>query len=237
MLEDRDDKRPQMEAGEMEADKKLALGYEAATSKSEITYSLELLGRLRAEGSEDARNLLNDIDRLMRDKEDPALLQMRYITLLLDYAVTQGYQRPVVPDNSENFGMRMPVALLEKLDCAVGAGAARNRSELVRTLLEVAFSGIDPAQMRYRTVLMETIAMLLKNPEEMLLFYLIRSFFDRPDAGGVAKMLLSVAGPLTEIIAAVGGEGVDRVRETIGELFETLNSPDSESEDALNNVE
>lgn len=237
MLEDHDHERAQVE-GDQKAvlPPKIGQQFVAALTDPHITYFLELLNRLRAEGSEDARQLFSDIDRLMRDKGNPAFLQSRLITLLLNYALMQAHEPPVVPENSENFGMRMPVALLEKLDCAVAAGAARNRSELVRNLLELAFSGVDASQMRYRTALMETIGMLLKNPEEMLLFYLIRSFFNRPDVGGVAKMLASIAGPLSEIIAAVGDEGTERVKEAVSELFEKLDTPDSESEESENAV-
>lgn len=208
--------------------------------EGEMKYWVDLLARLGEEGSEDIRKLMSDLGEMINNGEDMQVIGERFAMGLMRYAVVQAYERPVVAANSENFSMRMPIELLEKMDSAIAAGSARNRSEFVRTLLEVTFANADAATINYRMAFLETVGLLLRNPEEILIFQLIRSFLDRPDVGGVSKMLASIARPLSEILAAVGGGGVERVQDMINELFQathTLRGNSQESEDAVHNVE
>ncbi len=209
-------------------------------SVEELKYWGGLLKRLGEEGSEDARKLMSDVEAMMEQGEDLGVIANRFIGGLMRYAVLQAYERPLPAGNGENLSIRMPEALLQKVDSAIAAGAARNRSEFIRTVLEMSFSAVDASEVKYAGEMMKILALLMEHPEEALLFYMIRSFFNRPDVGSVAKMLRSIASPLTEIIAAVGGGGIERVKDAVGELFQKLDTPDSQSEesqDAVNNLD
>jgi len=188
--------------------------------EDEIVHWLQLLERLGQEGSEDARQLVNDIKQAWASGEDQETTAQRFVAGLLRYSVVQAYERPVIPGTMENFSMRLPASLLEKLDTAVAVGTAATRSELVRTLIEIAFATVDASQMQHRAALIEVMALMLRRPEEMLLFYLIRSFFERDDVASVGRVLASVAGPLSEIIATIGGQGIERVKEYVNRLLE-----------------
>ena len=145
----------------------------------------------------------------------------------------------MTPTSSANFAMRMPVELLEKIDTAVAAGSAANRSEFVRSLLNLAFSVVDVDDMTYTTATLKFVRMLNEHPEQIVLFYLIRALFGR-DNMGVSKTLLTLAGPLSEIVAAIGGEGVERVRERFDKLLEGTRTADwkpKESEDGAGEPE
>lgn len=221
----------------MKLDKtKLGAKGKEGTSVNEVTYWGDLLRVLAREGVEDAREVVNDIQCLIQEYEkgeDPQVLGERLMAGLLRYGVLQTYRGPVTPGNDGNLNVRLPAELLQRIDTAVSEGKASSRSEFVRTVIELIFSAGDAADMgslKFTEQALNFVKMLMETPERMMLFYLVQSFFDRPDVG-VSKILISLVGPISQIISVVGGEGLQRVREQLDFMIEAKDGLESKAQE------